>query len=151
MNGKSEERFEIDHGQPNFNTSGFGSGECHSEEAARRSKKLAPALKFECFALEKVVQGEILKKGDEGEAVLRLQQALIDLGFALPAGADSKYGGQTIAAVQAFQLPGTLRTLVNPLAASRLEAMRVADVTKTSAAAGLVTVAFTVSSQSLSQ
>lgn len=53
--------------------------------------------------VEVVEKGKVFKKGDEGEAVGRLQEALIDLGFALPAGADKKYGGQTVAAVSAFQ------------------------------------------------
>lgn len=59
--------------------------------------------RFNFPRFETVVQGEAMKKGEEGEAVLRLQKALLDLGFALPAGADSKYGGQTVAAVKAFQ------------------------------------------------
>jgi lipoprotein-anchoring transpeptidase ErfK/SrfK len=44
-----------------------------------------------------------LARGAEGALVKSAQQALLALGFALPAGADGDYGGQTVAAVKAFQ------------------------------------------------
>ena len=53
--------------------------------------------------VEIVEKNKVLKRGDKGDAVGRLQEALIDMGFALPAGADKSYGGQTVAAIKAFQ------------------------------------------------
>ncbi len=44
-----------------------------------------------------------LERGAKGARVKAVQQALISLGFGLPAGADEDYGGQTEAAVKAFQ------------------------------------------------
>ena len=44
-----------------------------------------------------------LERGAAGPRVKALQQSLISLGFGLPAGADEDYGGQTEAAVKAFQ------------------------------------------------
>jgi L,D-transpeptidase YnhG len=41
--------------------------------------------------------------GAEGEAIKRVQVALIDLGFGLPAGADGEFGAQTRDALKAFQ------------------------------------------------
>ena len=47
----------------------------------------------------------ILKRGMKGEDVRRLQQRLIELGYALPKyGADGEYGSETATAVKAFQL-----------------------------------------------
>nr|DAI88708.1 MAG TPA: N acetylmuramidase [Caudoviricetes sp.] len=46
----------------------------------------------------------ILKRGMKGEDVRRLQQRLIELGYALPRyGADGDYGSETVTAVKAFQ------------------------------------------------
>lgn len=48
---------------------------------------------------------ETLKRGMTGEDVRRLQQRLMELGYELPRyGADGEYGGETVAAVKAFQL-----------------------------------------------
>lgn len=44
-----------------------------------------------------------LERGAEGPQVQEIQNALLSLGFGLPAGADGDYGGQTVAAVKAFQ------------------------------------------------
>lgn len=45
-----------------------------------------------------------LRKGVRGEAVRRMQQALLERGYSLPRyGADGKFGAETKAAVQAFQ------------------------------------------------
>lgn len=44
-----------------------------------------------------------LEQGAQGPRVKALQQALISLGFGLPAGADGDFGGQTEAALKAFQ------------------------------------------------
>lgn len=45
----------------------------------------------------------LLERGAKGPRVKAAQQALISLGFGLPAGADEDYGGQTEDAVKAFQ------------------------------------------------
>ncbi len=46
----------------------------------------------------------ILKRGMKGEDVSRLQRRLMELGYELPRyGADGEYGGETAAAVRAFQ------------------------------------------------
>ena len=48
--------------------------------------------------------GFVLGSAHNGETVARVQQALIDMGFSLPRfGADGGWGGETIAAVRAFQ------------------------------------------------
>lgn len=48
---------------------------------------------------------ETLKRGMKGDDVRRLQQRLIELGYALPKyGADGEYGSETVTAVKAFQL-----------------------------------------------
>jgi lipoprotein-anchoring transpeptidase ErfK/SrfK len=44
-----------------------------------------------------------LERGAQGPRVKAAQQALLSLGFGLPAGADGDYGGQTEASVKAFQ------------------------------------------------
>lgn len=45
-----------------------------------------------------------IHKGDDGDDVKALQQALIGLGYALPKyGADGEYGAETVTAVKAFQ------------------------------------------------
>ena len=46
----------------------------------------------------------ILKRGMKGDDVRRLQQRLMELGYALPRyGADGEYGSETVTAVKAFQ------------------------------------------------
>lgn len=47
--------------------------------------------------------GAVIKMGAKGESVQRVQKALIDLGFGLPAGADGEFGSQTYDALVAFQ------------------------------------------------
>src|SRR5262245_39614079 len=54
--------------------------------------------------LTKVLSGDALAKGARGEAVKRLQQAMADMGFALPGSADGSYGKQTAKAVKNFQI-----------------------------------------------
>lgn len=52
----------------------------------------------------------ILKRGMKGEDVRRLQQRLIELGYALPRyGADGDYGSETVTAVKAFQRDRSLQ------------------------------------------
>jgi peptidoglycan hydrolase-like protein with peptidoglycan-binding domain len=55
--------------------------------------------------LEAVQQGQrLLRAGASGEAVTRIQQALMDLGYAMPRfGADGQFGGETTQAVVAYQ------------------------------------------------
>lgn len=59
--------------------------------------------RFQHPRLEQAYEGQTLMPGSKDEAVKIVQVALIDLGFGLPAGADGEYGGQTKAAVMAFQ------------------------------------------------
>jgi peptidoglycan hydrolase-like protein with peptidoglycan-binding domain len=56
-------------------------------------------------ALEGCLDGvRVLKLGDSGESVERIQLALVEAGFPLPQfGADGKFGGETRTALQAFQ------------------------------------------------
>lgn len=49
-----------------------------------------------------------LERGAHGPGVKAVQQALLSLGFGLPAGADGDYGGQTVDAVKAFQSSAAL-------------------------------------------
>lgn len=66
-------------------------------------------MKLPCFAddpiLQSVLHGErLLQSGDEGSAVQKIQQALIDAGFPLPKyGADSDFGSETETAVRSYQ------------------------------------------------
>ena len=54
--------------------------------------------------LEDAFDGEdIVRLPDKGPAVKKLQQALIQLGFSLPSGDDSIFGGETQRAVKQFQ------------------------------------------------
>jgi len=55
--------------------------------------------------LQSVFRGEcLLQSGDEGSAVQKIQQALIEAGFPLPGyGADSDFGRETEAAVRSYQ------------------------------------------------
>lgn len=53
--------------------------------------------------LAQVNQDQPLAVQSKGEAVERVQSALLDMGFALPAGADGDFGLQTEAALRAFQ------------------------------------------------
>jgi hypothetical protein len=57
------------------------------------------------LVLEAVYDNErLLKSGDKGKAVRKLQQALVDAGFSLPRfGVDGDFGPETKAAVEAFQ------------------------------------------------
>ncbi|MCA9775709.1 MAG: murein L,D-transpeptidase [Candidatus Eremiobacteraeota bacterium] len=77
-------------------------------------QKAAPLFQNERFShpgLEKAYRGELtIQLGAEGEAVKRVQTALIDLGFGLPAGADGEFGGQTQDALMAFQSSRGIKT-----------------------------------------
>ncbi len=70
----------------------------------------------------------LLRKGNSGAAVRKVQQALIDAGFPLPKfGADSVFGAETEAAVKAFQRAAGLEDaqidgIVGPNTLSRLDA-----------------------------
>lgn len=59
--------------------------------------------RFQHPGLELAFKGQEIQVGAKGEAVARVQQALIDMGFGLPAGATGYYGQQTRSALQAFQ------------------------------------------------
>ena len=78
--------------------------------------------------LEAVFDGErILKVGDRGPAVVKVQQGLIDAGFPLPKfGADGDFGSETKAAVEAFQRAAGLEASeidgrIGPITMSRLD------------------------------
>ena len=51
---------------------------------------------------QRVIEWKTLRKGDAGDAVSQLQEALIQLGY-LSGKADGTYGAQTVKAVKAFQ------------------------------------------------
>jgi lipoprotein-anchoring transpeptidase ErfK/SrfK len=51
----------------------------------------------------KTEEFKTLEKPTKGPLVVAAQQALLSLGFGLPAGADGDFGGQTVSAVKAFQ------------------------------------------------
>lgn len=71
-------------------------GDGHDLSAARFAGD--PVLEA-CFDNER-----LLKAGASGDAVVTLQQALVDAGFPLPKfGVDGKFGSETEAAVRAFQ------------------------------------------------
>lgn len=55
--------------------------------------------------LSRVFAGQVtLSPGSRGDGVKAVQQALSDMGFAVPGGADGAYGGQSEKAVRNFQL-----------------------------------------------
>ncbi|MGE5708157.1 MAG: L,D-transpeptidase family protein [Bacteroidota bacterium] len=62
-------------------------------------------------ALKAVFQGKALSTGEKGEHVTKIQQSLLDLGFALPSGVDGGFGNETKLALKGFQtsqkLPAT--------------------------------------------
>lgn len=62
-------------------------------------------------ALRAVRRGHrVLRAGDRGVAVRLVQEALLDLGYPLPAfGADGDFGAETVSAVRAFQRAQRLR------------------------------------------
>ena len=67
--------------------------------------------RFRHPGLEQAYRGELtLQLGAKGDAVERVQTALIDLGFGLPAGADGHFGGQTQDALMAFQSSRGIKT-----------------------------------------
>ena len=85
---------------------GGGSGGPVQRQERRMTSVDLTSPRFEEQAtLERVLDGEkILRRGDEGAAVFRVQQALIEAGFPLREhGADSIYGDETAAAVMQFQ------------------------------------------------
>ena len=53
--------------------------------------------------LEAVLKGGKLGKGAKGDGVAKLQQALQDMAFTVPGGADGAYGGNSAQAVKNFQ------------------------------------------------
>jgi peptidoglycan hydrolase-like protein with peptidoglycan-binding domain len=60
------------------------------------------------FAGDKVLEAvydnkRVLEMGDKGEAVTKIQEALLEAGFSLPNGANGKFDLETKAAVEAFQ------------------------------------------------
>ena len=59
--------------------------------------------RFQHPGLEAAWRGKSLSAGVKSEAVARVQQALLDLGFGIPAGVDGQFGEQTRTAVMAFQ------------------------------------------------
>ena len=73
---------------------------------AQPEKKPAPKFKNERFrhpGLEQVLNGKSISHGAKGDSVKRVQVALVDLGFGLPAGTDGEFGTQTQDALMAFQ------------------------------------------------
>lgn len=59
--------------------------------------------RFQHTGLNAALKGETIKFGAKGDSIKRVQNALIDMGFGLPAGADGHFGGQTLSALKAFQ------------------------------------------------
>lgn len=53
--------------------------------------------------VQALLQGKSITQGAKGDSVKRVQVALVDLGFGLPAGADGEFGAQTYDALCAFQ------------------------------------------------
>jgi len=75
------------------------------QESRMTSADLTSPRFEEQATLERVLDGEkILRRGDEGPAVFRVQQALMEAGIRFPEyGADGIYGDETAAAVMEFQ------------------------------------------------
>lgn len=68
---------------------------------------LTPKLSNERFSgnddLLSILNGATLTKGAKGDGVTAVQQALLDLGFGLPSGADGKFGNELKRALEGFQ------------------------------------------------
>ena len=65
-----------------------------------------------------------LQKGSTGTAVVKVQQALLDLGFQMPRfGADGSYGDETVAAVKSFQSSKGLRPIDGIIGADTMRAL----------------------------
>lgn len=79
------------------------------DEKEYRTPGLAPKDNSARFqgdnSLESIFDGsKTLKKGDKGTLVVKLQQALIDMGYALPKfGVDGDFGDETVTALKKFQ------------------------------------------------
>jgi lipoprotein-anchoring transpeptidase ErfK/SrfK len=59
--------------------------------------------RFDNEAIKEVFKGGSLASGAKGDHVVAVQQALLDLGFALPSGSDGGFGNQTKLAISGFQ------------------------------------------------
>ena len=72
-------------------------------EIQRKHDLTAPKFAGD-LVLEAVYDNKrVLKAGDQGAAVRKIQQALLDAGFSLPHGANGKFDSETKAAVEDFQ------------------------------------------------
>ncbi len=78
------------------------------------------------LVLQSVYRGQrLLRKGDKGPAVQKIQQALMDLGFPLPRfGADSDFGNETASSVMNYQRANGLAVdgIVGPITIKSLDA-----------------------------
>lgn len=94
------------------------------------SRKKAHDLKSPRFAGDPVLEAcydnkRLLRVGDRGPAVVKIQQALIDAGFPMPKfGADGIFGAETKAAVQNYQRAHGLAVdgIVGPITMGSLDA-----------------------------
>lgn len=70
-----------------------------------RPKDLETGIDLKTVAAVENREEETMRKGAKGKAVVLMQKALMAHGFALPKfGADGDFGGETLAAVEAFQV-----------------------------------------------
>ena len=77
------------------------------------SKGLESTLRnsrFKHASFRAIEKGETVSFGSRGPTIKVVQQALLDMGFALPAGADGEFGAQTVLALKAFQTSRGLET-----------------------------------------
>jgi len=68
-----------------------------------RETRAGGAARFSDPAFASVYEGNLIKMGEKSERVRVIQQALLDLGFAVPGGADGHAGDNFIVAVKNFQ------------------------------------------------
>lgn len=75
-------------------------------------------------------QEQFLRSGSTGDAVVKVQQTLVDLGFSLPSfGADGKFGGETGSAVSRFKAQNGISPS-DPVVGSRTIAALDAELAK---------------------
>lgn len=89
---------------------------------AQRSATLQNARFSGEDQLQAVLAGTALSSGAKGEGVKAVQQALLDLGFAMEGGADGAFGGKTVQALKNFQASQSL-PLTGTLDAATLRAL----------------------------
>lgn len=98
-------RNHYDHLHIDFWPSGYGTPSLTRGGDDNRFRYPDGSIKDEAVLLnEYELEEDVLKKGDSGPRVVKVQEQLLEIGYQLPEyGADGDFGDETVAAVVAFQ------------------------------------------------